>query len=147
MVPRTPIVVVDLDGTVSDCGHRLHFIEGGPTKDWDAFYDGIKDDPPHLDICSLVRSIPAPLYFVTGRPERVRKATERWLEDHMLVPTLLLMRGDDDHAEDFVIKLDHLTRIGLTPADVWFILEDRDQVVKAYRERGFRVLQVCNGAY
>lgn len=146
VVPRTPIIICDIDGTVSCPAHRLHHIIG-EKKDWDAFYAEAYLDTPYIDIISLVRSLPAPVYFVTGRKETIRKQTMRWLEDHMLVPTLLLMRAEDDRREDFEVKLNHLDRIGVTPEHVWFVLEDRDQVVKAYRERGFRVLQVSHGDY
>jgi len=34
-------VIFDLDGTLCDITHRLHFIEGD-NKDWDGFYRGIE---------------------------------------------------------------------------------------------------------
>ena len=35
-------VVVDLDGTLADCTHRLHHIRGRRRKNWDAFFAGWK---------------------------------------------------------------------------------------------------------
>lgn len=33
---KTEFVIVDIDGTVADLRHRIHFIEG-EKKDWDSF--------------------------------------------------------------------------------------------------------------
>lgn len=34
-------VIVDIDGTVADLSHRIHFIEG-EKKDWDSFYNNVE---------------------------------------------------------------------------------------------------------
>lgn len=38
-------VIVDIDGTVADLSHRIHFIEG-EKKDWDSFYNNVEKDKP-----------------------------------------------------------------------------------------------------
>jgi hypothetical protein len=38
-------------------------------------------------------------------------------------------------------------KLGFTPENTFLVLDDRDQVVKMWRERGFRCLQVANGNF
>lgn len=45
-------VIFDLDGTLCDITHRLHFIEGD-NKDWDGFYKACPADIPKPAIIEL----------------------------------------------------------------------------------------------
>lgn len=40
---KTEFVIVDIDGTVADLRHRIHFIQG-EKKDWDAYNIGLISD-------------------------------------------------------------------------------------------------------
>ena len=44
-------IVCDIDGTIANLSHRLHFIqpEEGGKKDWDSFFAGVSDDEPKCD--------------------------------------------------------------------------------------------------
>lgn len=44
--------IFDIDGTIADCSHRLHFITG-EHKNWDAFYDACLDDAPINDVIKM----------------------------------------------------------------------------------------------
>jgi phosphoglycolate phosphatase-like HAD superfamily hydrolase len=46
-------VIFDLDGTLCDISHRLHFIENG-NKDWDGFYAACPDDVPKPAMIAFV---------------------------------------------------------------------------------------------
>ena len=50
-------VVVDLDGTVADCTHRLHHIRGRGRKNWDAFFAGCDLDEPNSVVVALVKAL------------------------------------------------------------------------------------------
>ena len=41
---RGRLVVVDLDGVLSDAASRQHYLEA-PRRDWDAFFEACGDDP------------------------------------------------------------------------------------------------------
>lgn len=44
---RTSFVVFDLDGTLSNIDHRLHYIQRPPSeKDWAAFFAACENDLP-----------------------------------------------------------------------------------------------------
>lgn len=49
-------ILVDIDGTIADIIHRLHFIQG-PRKDWPAFFDAMDKDEPIPEMIELVKAL------------------------------------------------------------------------------------------
>jgi hypothetical protein len=145
------LIICDLDGTASDPTHRLHHVRGPKRKDWPAFFDACHADPPHDDVAEIVRVLAASgrgVVYVTGRPERNRRATVDWLARHGWPEGPLHMRADRDFRADDVVKEEILDReLKLVPDDVLCVLDDRDRVVTMWRRRGFRVLHVADGDF
>lgn len=145
------IIVVDIDGTIAKVGDRLKYLQQ-EKKDWDAFYEHCDEDEPIKDIIELIELMQIHEYnivFCTGRRESVRKKTEDWLFKNIwcLREYKLLMRKDNDWRPDTEVKPELLDNAGITPDDVWFILEDRDSMVAKWRELGYRCLQVADGKF
>lgn len=147
------IIICDIDGTIADLTHRLHHISTpGQKKNWDAFHAGVVDDAPHEDMRTLLRILTASItvssvVYVSGRNETARQATLDWLADHWFPSGPLHMRSTNDRRDDAIVKEEILDRLGLTPADVLCVLDDRDRVVAMWRRRGFRCLQVSPGNF
>jgi hypothetical protein len=142
-------IVCDLDGTVADASHRLHHIKG-PSKDWASFYAACLDDTlkyPVWKLLLLTAYSGQEILYVTGRSEECRDDTLTWLERHHFPAGRLLMRKQGDHRQDYIIKREMADEFDLTPATVWFVLEDRDQVVEMWRSRGILCLQVADGDF
>lgn len=147
------IVVVDIDGTISKIGDRLKYLQQEP-KDWDSFYNDCFEDEPILEICQLVKSLSNDelgynIIFCTGRRESVRNKTIDWIHGNVGygIYDQLLMRKNDDHRHDTEVKPELLKNNGITVSDVAFILEDRNSMVKKWRELGFTCLQVAEGDF
>lgn len=147
-------IISDIDGTLADLSHRLHHIRPGPgqRKNWAAFFDEVIYDKPIVDnkliLESLLLGAGCHVVYVSGRMERCRAATERWLDALRFPAGRVFMRRDGDYRPDYTVKEEILDRhLKLTPADVLCVLDDRDQVVDMWRTRGFRVLQVADGAF
>lgn len=145
------IVVVDIDGTLSKVGDRIRHIQQDP-KDWDSFYDDSFDDEPIEEVCVLVRRIfqAYAIIFCTGRREKCREKTAEWLEKNVCLfagKSILLMRKDGDCRSDTVVKPELLREHGINFNDIAFILEDREKMVKAWRELGIRCFKVEEGKY
>ena len=127
-------IIVDVDGTVSKVGDRKIHLEG-ENPDWDAFYDGCFEDEPIPDVIELVKNL-SPYYvvaFCTGRKECVRDKTEAWILEHMnlfVTADQLLMRPNDDISHDTEMKPKLLESAGIEINDIFFILEDRNSMVK-----------------
>ena len=151
-------IVIDLDGTLCNSAHREHHAQN---KDWDAFHGALSEDEPHRDVRGLITMLAhgPELIGCTGRNERYRIETERWLTDWGIMLDRVLMRPDHDFRSDVEVKLALLEdwheeeramigQDGLRLQDrVLFVLEDRDKMVEAWRNAGFNCWQVRAGAY
>ena len=101
------LYIVDIDGTVADISHRLHFIKQ-ETPDWDAFYKAAENDQPIWEVISVVRALFEAAHTVvlsTGRTDDIRMITINWLRKYRVPYTPgIYMRKAGDHREDSVVK-------------------------------------------
>ena len=136
-------IIFDIDGTLSDPSQRLHFLEN---KDWDSFYEHCDEDPVISHVSFLAQELGKDhrIFILTGRPERVRKKTQKWLMEHCIPYDRLLMRKDGDHRPDYVIKAEMVDSLKLP---IWLAIDDRDRVVKMFRDKGILCLQCKEGDY
>lgn len=159
------LIICDLDGTIANIEHRLHYIKG-PKKDWDSFNKACVDDTVNKDVREILWNLydkgrwekfkdglkgsARKVYFFSGRSEAVRKETEEWLHKYVVSPSMcddekrpnLFMRKEGDFRNDVEVKRDMLHELCITPEEVLCILDDRQGVVDMWREEGFRCLQV-----
>lgn len=136
--PR-PIAVIDIDGVVADVRHRLHHLDHRP-KNWGAFFAAAGDDPPLEVGVDRVRALLADhdVVYLTGRPERCRGATERWLDAHGIGGHPVLMRANHDRRPARYTKAEELRRIA-KDGEVVLVLDDDPQVVDELRAHGWPV--------
>ncbi len=137
---RRPVAVFDLDGTLADTRHRLHHVESTP-KDWTAFFRAADQDPPLEAGIALAQEWAerCDLAYVTGRPERCRRATRSWLADRGLPRGTLSMRSPRDFRPARVAKLELLRELA-REREVAVVVDDDTQVCDAYRRAGFEVV-------
>ena len=139
------IVVVDIDGTIAKIGDRLKYITDQNPRDYDAFYDHVGEDKPIKEILAIVQELSYKYHvvFCTGRAARCRTQTIEWLNRYLPISGYdLLMRKDGDHRHDVDVKPQLLKKANIYPQQVLCILEDRNSMVKKWRELGFTCLQV-----
>ena len=147
------IVVFDLDGTISFCEHRLHYI-AGDKRDWQSFYKACVDDVPNDPVILVLRALHSmgfKVIIISGRSDEVRMETLTWLTEHAVPCEGLYMRPDKDYTPDHELKLrlmkDAQQEIGFTDHDVVCIFDDRQKVVDMWRKNGFTCFQVADGDY
>lgn len=146
MTGLATVIVVDLDGTLCNSQHRDHLAVAGQ---WDDFHSLLVDDLPWPDTKQLLDMFFPTEYRVvglTGRNERYRNATLKWLAKNDIWLDDLLMRPDDNYQSDHELKPATLERY-YKKEQVWFILEDRDKVVEAWRNMGYNCWQIRPGGY
>ncbi|MFC0625366.1 HAD family acid phosphatase [Kribbella deserti] len=135
-----PFAVLDIDATLSDTRHRLHFIKQRP-KDWDGFFAAGKNDEVlpegHAVATSLARG--HDIIYLTGRPERIRKDTLDWLKKNGFPPGRLLMRGNVDRRPSVVMKLEKLARLA-AERKIAVLVDDDVAVVRGAEKAGYTVL-------
>jgi predicted kinase len=138
-------VLVDIDGTLADISHRLHYVQG-EKKDWDGFFLDIEKDKPREEVIRLMIEAKKDyeVFVVSGRPERYRENTLDWLcENGVPGFTALIMRGADDKRPDTMVKQDILKCFGVE--NVGYVIDDRPCVIKMWRDNGVKCIDVGNG--
>ena len=129
----------DIDGVVADVRHRLHLLERRP-KDWPAFFAAAAEDPGLEE--GITRALAAAerheLVWLTGRPSSLRAVTRRWLADHGLPVTELIMRSQRDFRPAPVLKLAELAK--LRPRQIEVFVDDDAKVIAAATDAGYRAV-------
>lgn len=137
-LPRA--IICDLDGTLALSGGRR-----GP-------YDHAKcgDDDVNLPILRLLgyyHYMEYAVVYMSGREEKFREPTERFLRKHECPQGPLYMRKTGDFRKDWVVKLELFEQHVRSQYNVEFCLDDRDQVVKMWRKLGLTCFQVAEGSF
>jgi hypothetical protein len=135
-----PLAIVDIDGVVADVRHRLRHVQRRP-KDWDAFFAAAPQDPPHAEGLRLVGELAAghEVVFLTGRPSRLRRDTETWLDRHGLGGHRVVMRPDGERRPAAQVKLRLLVELA-SGRDVGVVVDDDPVVLAAVEDAGFRTI-------
>ncbi len=145
-------VILDLDGTIANCDHRLKLVKEKP-KNYRKFEASIPSDEPYDDVILIVKAVlrelgESALVIVTGRSIDCLEATKDQLCKFNIQYDMLFMKEKGDYRPDYIYKEEILQKIidifGKKP---FCVFEDRDRVVQMYRKNGVRCLQVKNGEY
>lgn len=140
-------ILVDIDGTLSNLEHRMHYITQTNPKDWDAFFAGVFYDAPNHSLIQMVQALSRDFFIIlcSGRPEKCRVDTELWLDKHFIPFNFMLMRKDDDRREDYIVKEEFLEQ--LQNYTIIAAIDDRQQVVDMWRRNGILCLQCAPGQF
>lgn len=142
-------VIFDIDGTLSDASHRMHHILNKP-KNWKQFFGEVLKDSANTEIINIAKSLKQYGYVIiimTGRSEVCRVDTEQWLKNYDIAYDALYMRKEGDYRPDDTVKSEFLDKAIGDGYNVIMAFEDRDRVVKMFRNRGIKCLQVADGAF
>jgi hypothetical protein len=142
-------VICDLDGTLCNIDHRLHFVKTEGKKDWKSFFEGLTGDTPNDWCATLVNEMSNkyPVVFASGRPDDYKGPTQLWLFANGFTSSHLYMRCRGDHRSDFIAKEIILDFEILTRFKPLFFIDDRKQVVDMWRSRGFTCLACAEGEF
>jgi hypothetical protein len=147
--------VFDLDGTLANIEHRLHYIKG-ESKDWRGFFAACGGDTLITPVWRLYDHLAASedracgrygLIIMSGRSDECHDQTVEWLDSHDIHPNALYMRKAGDHSPDHkckAIMLDQMISDGWEPI---LFVDDRKQVVDMWRSLGYTVLQCAEGDF
>ena len=132
-------VLVDIDGTVAKMVNR------GP-YDWAK----VGDDEPKHEIIELVEDLMMvyEIVFMSGRDGSCYEATNKWLQDNIKqCHYQLFMRAEGDSRKDSIVKQELYEEHIKGKYNVHLVLDDRDQVVRLWRDLGMTCLQVADGNF
>jgi len=145
-------IIVDIDGT-------LAHMDGRSPYDYTQVHTDVVDE----NVAQIVRKyaqrdimFETPdtyIIIVTGRDDTCKDVTLKWLADNNIPFDEFYMR---DHTlvdekgnklDDTIIKRNIYEEMIKPRFNVRFVLDDRDRVVKMWREQGLKVLQVAEGDF
>ena len=138
-----PAIIVDLDGTLAILGDRNPYDAARCEED--------TLDEVVSDIATTYWEKDHHIIFLSGRKETYREQTEAWLKQHDWhdLPGVHgpFMRASDDGRPDFVVKAELFDQHVRGRFNVKFALDDRNQVVRLWRDMGIKTLQVADGDF
>jgi hydroxymethylpyrimidine pyrophosphatase-like HAD family hydrolase len=133
-------ILVDVDGTVA-----LH--NGRDPFDWEKLSEDLPNKPV-VEVINIVGSTGVRLIFVTGREDKYRIETEKWLMQYVDVPFSLYCRTTDDFRSDEEIKKEIYEKNIEGKYHVIGVFDDRNRVVSMWREKlGLVCFQVSEGNF
>ncbi len=142
------IIAFDLDGTLANVDHRVHFVRSSK-PDWEAFNRACVNDTPNAWAVKLINEL-APSYgvrlmIVSARSKTVEAETRDWLNNHVEAfvngdVELEMLREVGDSTEDVELKMRWLKSVGGKDA-LLMAIDDRQKVVDAWRAAGVTCLQ------
>lgn len=137
--------IIDIDGTLADCRHRLHHVLPGSRRNWDAFFAEMDDDGLIEPVADVVRQLSrdSKIVLCSGRPEDYRAVTEAWLDRNSVARDALYMRAAGDTRADHIVKAQILDGIRADGFDPYIVIDDRQTVVDMWRENGLVCLQAA----
>lgn len=160
MANITPLYIFDIDGTLCNIEHRLHFLDNKEDPDrWDKFYRACVLDKPNEPVLAVLRHLRETgneIWLFSGRSEDVRFETMLWLDKHFwglgsdlaLRPERLTMRPSKSYMEDHFLKEVWLR--GMLEVDrkrLVAVFDDRKRVVDMWRANGVPCFQVAPGEF
>lgn len=175
-----PLYIFDIDGTLALAEHRRHLVQpplchacGGAAEQcsvcngtgkekgfkpkWDQFYDACDSDAPNLPVIKVMNDLifqENEIWLFTGRTDRVREKTERWLVENTALfhgdfaNGHLNMRPHGDYIADDLLKQRMLD--AMLPEDrarLVAVFDDRNRVVDMWRRNGIACFQVAPGNF
>jgi predicted kinase len=136
-------IIVDIDGTLA---------HGNGRSAYD--YSKVGEDILDENVARLVRrEFDTPEFdrtyvvIVSGRDDSCMGITEQWLTEHSIPYDEIYMRKTGDDRNDAIVKKEVYEEWIKPRYNVLYVLDDRDRVVKMWREQGLKVLQVAGGDF
>ena len=146
-------IIFDLDGTLAliDARRKLAAKENGKIN-WGVFFapENIQLDKPNWPVIESFKALQNFGHIVgifSGRDDISRLETKEWLDQHGIKPDFLRMRKNGSFTPDDKLKkawLDDLIKDG---HDIMCVFDDRDKVVKMWRDNGIACFQVNYGNF
>lgn len=135
-------VICDLDGTLA-----IH--DGRGPFEYQKCDTDLVNEPVRMILRAMMAEYSVDVLFVSGREDSCRQKTADWIlaKTEILADGYLYMRRVGDYRKDAVVK-EEIYRQQIEPNyDVLFVLDDRDQTVRAWRDLGLICFQVAPGNF
>lgn len=154
METKQKCILIDIDGTLVDISVRKELGKPFIVKEEDLHLYTLDTVKPEVAMAiKLFYNEGYEIIFCSGRTEMGREATllqidscTQAVEKRGFEFPILYMRRDGDLRKDSVVKSEFISTIK-QEYDIFFALDDRDQVVEYYRSVGITCWQVAPGNF
>ena len=164
-------IIFDLDGTLANIDSRRDIsMKPNGKLDWDVFAapNSIlaldKPNAPVIKMAQMFKADGFKIVIFSGRNDRGFDATVQWLNDFKVPFDLLVMRPDkfkdkswpiadgNPATSDMRFMPDEILKKKMLDTfvdinDVFLVVDDRDKVVKMWRDLGLNTFQVAPGDF
>lgn len=146
-------VIFDLDGTLALIDKRRALAAKPNGKlNWKEFFnpDNIILDEPNVPVIEMAKSLKQSghqIVIFSGRDSISKVETILWLEKFGVPFDFIKMRPQGSHIPDDVLKKQWLDEFFPNKEDILCIFDDRDKVVKMWRDNGINCFQVAPGNF
>lgn len=148
-----PLYIFDLDGTLADNAHRQHHLNDADDPErWTKFNKVCGEDSPIFPVIDTLRSLAsfADIWIWTGREASVWNETHIWLISHVGMEHIkqTLMRPVGNLTPDEELKLEWYNDLDSFDKErLIAVFEDRNKVVKMWRDNNIPCFQVREGLF
>lgn len=142
-----PAIIVDLDGTLAKNVSGREFYGKGLER---VYEDDVNELLNSVVVKYFAEDYGVHPIFMSGRNEFARWETQRWLDEKAgwhHDDYELFMRADGDMRKDFEVKAELFDKHVRDEYNVLLCLDDRDQIVKLWRDMGLTCWQVGEGDF
>lgn len=146
-------VIFDLDGTLALIDERRAKATKPDGKiNWDVFFapENIQLDKPNWPVIESFKALQEAGFIVgifSGRDDISREETKEWLMDHEIFPDFMRMRRNGSFTPDDKLKKLWLNDLLQEGHNIMCVFDDRDKVVKMWRDNGITCFQVAPGEF
>ena len=131
---------------ICDCDGTICLLNGRDPFDFESAKNDILNEP----VANLIRMYKNEGYeiiIVSAREEKFQSLTEVWLNKYSIPYDHIFLRSDNDYRADDIIKREIYEQKIKSNWDIEVVLDDRNRVVKMWREIGLSCLQVNEGNF
>ena len=149
-------VIFDLDGTLANIDARRDLSTNVNGKiDWDTFFapDNIQLDLPNRPVVAMAQMMKDAGHRVvifSGRSKETKEVTRLWLKQFNIPFDVLKMRPMSTEFKfmpDNLLKKKWMDDLFPNTDDILCVFDDRDKVVKMWRDSGITCFQVDEGNF
>jgi FMN phosphatase YigB (HAD superfamily) len=145
-------VIFDLDGTLAHIDvRRAKATKPDGKIDWDIFFapENIQLDEPNLPVIKVLKALTDQYCIVifSGRDDISVNETIEWLASVGVYPDMIKMRRHGSYVPDDKLKKLWLDDLRKKEHNVICAFDDRDKVVKMWRDNGVPCFQVNYGDF
>jgi uncharacterized HAD superfamily protein len=143
------MIIVDIDGTLANSKQRHELATNSDdTINWEVLYDYnnvIEDKPIQyiIDSVKIWKQLGYKIVLFTSRPERIKEATQYWLNKYEIPYDELYMRSIEDHyIKDTELKLKMYNEF--VDEEVLFAIEDKKEIIDVWKRLGIPSYKVVD---